>query len=66
MLRISAHKNVNKTKNRVRPLKLESKNQHKKIIALRVGSGWGISSECRGRATSDLSDTLHAICAQSA
>ena len=85
MLRISDHKNVNKRKNRLTPLKLESKKhdkkvlasknvsknpltpaklkskkQDKKIIGLREGSGWGVSSERPGTATSvDLPPPTH-------
>ena len=39
MLRISDVKNVNKRKNRLAPVKLESKKQHKKVLPSQAGSG---------------------------
>ena len=48
MLRISDVKNVNKRKNRLTPVKLESKKQDKKVLASREGSGWEVSIERRG------------------
>ena len=45
MLRISYHKNVNKSKNRLTSLKLESKKHDKILIAVREGLGWGVSIE---------------------
>ena len=53
--KISHHKNVNKRKICLAPVKLESKKHDKKIIALQVGLGRGVSSMHRGRATSHLS-----------
>ena len=38
ILNISDHKNVNKRKNRLTPLKLCSKKHHKKVMALREGT----------------------------
>ena len=55
MLRISDNKNINKSKNPLTSAKLESKKQDEKRIALRVVSGWGVSSERRGRTTTHLS-----------
>ena len=46
MLKISDVKNVNKRKNRLTPVKLESKKQDKKLLASRVGSGWDVPNEC--------------------
>ena len=40
----SHHKNVNKSKNRLTPLKLGSKKHDKKVMALREGSGMGLSN----------------------
>ena len=42
---ISHHKNVNKSKNRLTPLKLYSKNRDKNIMDLRDGSGGAIQSD---------------------
>ena len=39
MLRILDVKNINKRKNRLTPVKLGSKKQHKKFLASREGSG---------------------------
>ena len=38
-------KNVNKSENHCSPVKLESKKQDKKVLALRVGLGWEVSDE---------------------
>ena len=54
MLRISDHKNVKKKKNHLTPLKLYSKKQDEKVIALREGSGRVDPIERLGRATSHL------------
>ena len=40
MLKNPYVKNVNKRKNSLSPVKLESKNKDKKKLALREGSGW--------------------------
>ena len=57
MLRISDHKNVHKSRNRLTPAKLESKKQDKKIIA--GGFGRGDPIDRLGKATSHLS--MHAL-----
>ena len=44
MLKISVHKNVNKSKNHCSPVKLESKKQDKKIMDSREGTGGAIPS----------------------
>ena len=54
LLRISDVKDVNKRKNCLTPVKLESKKQDKKVLASREGLGWEVSNEGRGRATSHL------------
>ena len=41
MLRISHHKNVNKSENRLTPFKLYNKKHNKKVRASREGLGWG-------------------------
>ena len=51
ILKISHHKNVNKRKNRLTPVKLESERLGKKIIALREGLGRGVSIERYEEAT---------------
>ena len=48
-LKISDVKNVNKRKNRLTPVKLESKKEDKKKIAPRMRSGWLVSIDRRGR-----------------
>ena len=53
-LNISDHKTVNKSKNRLTPLKLYSKKHDKKGMALREGSGWVDPIGRPGRATSRL------------
>ena len=55
ILKISHHKNVNKRKNRLTPVKLESERLGKKIIALREGLGRGVSIERYEEATTYLS-----------
>ena len=54
MLRILDHKNVNKSKNRLAPLKLYSKKHHKKVMVLQEGLGWGDPFDRLGRALSHL------------
>ena len=44
MLRNSDHKNVNKSKNCLTPLKLYSKKRDKKVFSLKEGSGGAIQS----------------------
>ena len=47
MLKTPDVKNVNKRKNRLTPVKLESKNQHKKAFASPEGSGRKIPSNVK-------------------
>ena len=54
MRKILDVKNVNKSKNRIIPAKLESKKQDKKTLAPRKVSGRDVSNERRGRAMSRL------------
>ena len=54
MLRISDVKNVNKSKNRLTPAKLESKKQDKKVLASREGPSWGDLIERQEEAASHL------------
>ena len=54
MLRIPKVKNVDKRKNRLTPVKLESKKQDKKVLASRVGPGWDVPNERQEEATSHL------------
>ena len=55
MMRISDHKNINKSKNRLTLLKLYNKKHDKKVMALRKGSGWGDPIDHLGKATILLS-----------
>ena len=51
-LQISHEKNANKRKNPLTPVKLESKKQDKKVLAMQEGSGWEVSIERQEEATS--------------
>ena len=55
MLKNPDVKNLNKSKNRPTPAKIETKKQDKKLLASRVRSGRNVSNERQGRATSHLS-----------
>ena len=46
IVRISGVKNVNKMKNHLTPVRLESKKQDKKIITPQVVLGWEVSIDC--------------------